>query len=91
MATFTDEIFNDVKYKRDEFVADAFEKARMTFAANGVPNCSFRDIRWDESILKFVVIETGIEDTSFTLEQKLKYYPQLIPLLVIGSEKKLYS
>lgn len=91
MATFTDDIFNNVKAKRDDFVADAFEKARMTFTTNGVPSCAFRDIRWDEGMAKFVVIETGLEDTSFTLEQKLKYYPQLIPLLVIGSEKKLYA
>lgn len=90
MATFTDTIFNNVKAKRDDYVTDAFEKARTTFTSNGIPNCSFRDIKWDESISKFVVIETGLEDTSFTLEQKLKYYPQLIPLIVIGSEKKLY-
>lgn len=91
MATFTDQIFNDVKAKRDDFVADAFEKARMTFMSNGVSSCAFRDIRYEEGINKFVVIETGLEDTSFTIAQKLKYYPQLLQLLVIGSEQKLYS
>lgn len=91
MATFTDQIFYDVKAKRDDFVSGAYENARITFINNGVGNCSYRDIKWDEGSIKFVVIETGLEDTSFTLEQKLKYYNQLIQLIVIGSEKKLYA
>jgi len=91
MATWTDQIYGKVRSKRDNFVLDAYEQARTTFLNVGVNDCSFRDIEWVSGDNLFRIIETGQGDNTFTLQQKLKYFDQLVQLIVIGSEQVVYS
>lgn len=90
MATWTDQVYNDVKTKRDNFVTNGYDEAMTTFITNGIAACAFRDISWDDAASQFIIIETGQQHSSWSPDQKLKYFPQLIQLIIVGSEQVLY-
>jgi hypothetical protein len=90
MATWTDQVYDEVKVKRDNFVTNGYDEAKTTFLNNSIDSCSFRDISWDAGASQFTIIETGQQHSTWSPDQQLKYFPQLIQLIVIGSEQVLY-
>ena len=90
MATWTDQVYNEVKAKRDDFVTNGYDEARATFITNSVDSCAFRDISWDVGASQFTIIETGQQHSTWSPDQKLKYFPQLLQLIIVGSEQVLY-
>lgn len=90
MATWTDQVYGEVKTKRDNFVTNGYDEARNTFVINAIDSCSFRDISWDVAASQFTIIETGLQHSSWSPDQKLKYFPQLLQLIIVGSEQVLY-
>lgn len=90
MATWTDQVYDEVKNKRNDFVTNGYDEAKTTFTNNSILSCSFRDIAWDDAASQFTIIETGQQHSTWSPDQKLKYFPQLIQLIIIGSEQVLY-
>jgi hypothetical protein len=90
MATWTDIIYGRIESKRDNFVTNGYDEAKNTFINKAVDNCAFRDISWDSAAAQFTIIETGQQHSTWSPDQKLKYFPQLLQLIVIGSEQVLY-
>jgi len=88
MATWSDDIYNDNKDQRDTLIDTAYIEAIATFSSNGVADFIYRELKWQTGDI--VRASDNLSSASFSQSQKLKYFPQLVQLVDIGSKLQLY-
>jgi len=88
MATWSDEIFTENKNLRDTLITNSYVEAIATINAQGVNDFSYRELKWASGDI--VRASDNLSSSSFSQSQKLKYFPQLVQLVDIGSKLRLY-
>lgn len=87
MPSFVDSQYNKLEVRKER-IDTFFADLEATLSNIGAPTTSHLDIYWDGS--KVLVILTGLQISSSSLADKLKYYNQGLGLMKLAMNKQLY-
>lgn len=88
MASWSDNIYSDNDTIRSNLISGAYAAAIITFSNAGIDPLVFRDLEWNGSDI--IRKSDSLSSGSFSEAQKLKYFPQLVQLVDIGSKRRIY-